>query len=57
MYFPRLKIDLGKILHNTRLINDRYAYEGISVVGIIKCICGDQLVSSAMRGAGIRILG
>ena len=57
MYFPRLKIDLGKILHNTRLKNDRCAYEGISVVGIIKCTCGDQLVSAAMRGAGIRIPG
>ena len=34
MYFPRLEIDLGKILHNSRLINDRCADEGISVVGI-----------------------
>jgi ornithine racemase len=57
MYFPRLKIDLGKILHNARLINDRCASEGISVVGITKCVCADKLISRTMIDAGIRVLG
>ncbi len=57
MYFPRLKIDLGKILHNDRFINDRCAGEGISVVGVTKCICTEQLITAAVRDAGIKILG
>jgi len=38
MYFPRLKIDSEKILFTARLINDRYAAGGISVVDITKRI-------------------
>ena len=38
MYFPGLKIDSEKILFTARLINDRCASEGVSVVDITKCI-------------------
>ena len=38
MYFPGLKIDLGKIFHNAKLINDRCAGSGISVIGITRSL-------------------
>jgi len=57
MYFPRLKIDLGKIFHNAKLINDRCTVSGISVVGVTKCICADPRISGTIRDAGIRVFG
>ena len=41
MSFPYLKINLRKISNNARLINDRCASRGMSVVGVTKSILAD----------------
>jgi ornithine racemase len=56
MCFPRLKINLEKIHHNAKIINDRCAASGISVVGVTKCVLANERVSLNLRRAGINIL-
>jgi ornithine racemase len=57
MNYPLLRINLSKILNNCRIINDRCAGMGISVVGVSKCVLGDVKIVRAMRDAGIEIIG
>lgn len=57
MNYPLLKINLRKISNNCRIINDRCARMGISVVGVSKCVLGDIKVVRVMRDAGIEIIG
>jgi predicted amino acid racemase len=56
MYFPRLKIDTGKISHNARIINDRCAGKGISVVGVTKCILAHEAITPLLEHSGIKLL-
>jgi predicted amino acid racemase len=56
MYFPRLKIDTGKISHNARIINDRCAGKGISVVGVTKCILAHKAITPLLEYSGIGML-
>lgn len=57
MYYPRLTIDLGKITHNSRLINDICRRNAIEVVGVTKGCLGSTQVAQAMLGGGIKKLG
>ncbi len=57
MKFPRLKISLNKILNNARLINDRCALKGISVVGVTKSIAADIEIAKTLKKAGISTFG
>jgi len=56
MYFPRLKIDTGKISHNARIINDRCAGKGISVVAVTKCILAHEAITPLLEHSGINML-
>lgn len=57
MKFPCLKISLKKILNNARLINDRCALRGISVVGVTKSIAADIEIVKTLKKAGIDTFG
>ncbi len=56
MYFPRLKIDTGRISHNAKTINDRCTGKGISVVGVTKCILAHRQITPLLVRSGIRTL-
>jgi len=55
--FPRINIYLDKLAHNGKIINDRCAREGISVVAVTKCVLGSLQVARAMARAGIGTFG
>jgi predicted amino acid racemase len=57
MNYPCLKIDLGKISHNSKIIRARCAQLGISVVGVTKCVLGDVKIAEAIKKSGVNILG
>ncbi|MDD3519966.1 MAG: alanine racemase [Actinomycetota bacterium] len=57
MSFPYLKINLRKISNNARLINDRCASRGMSVVGVTKSILADIDIVKILKKSGISIFG
>jgi len=57
MSYPCLKINLSKVGNNCRLINDRCAGKGISVVGVLKCVLADPVLADVFKENGIDILG
>jgi ornithine racemase len=57
MNYPCLKIDLNKISKNCRIISDRCARSGISVVGVSKCVLGDIRIAQVFKKSGISIIG
>ena len=57
MDYPCITINLSKVKKNIKLINDRCAQSGISVVGVTKCVLGDVKVASAFISMGIDIIG
>ena len=57
MDYPCITINLSKVKKNIKLINDRCAQSGISVVGVTKCVLGDVKVAEAFRSMGIDIIG
>jgi ornithine racemase len=57
MDYPCITIDLSKVKINSKLINDRCAQSGISVVGVTKCVLGDVKIAAAFKSTGIDIIG
>jgi ornithine racemase len=57
MNYPCLKINLLKLENNCRIINDRCARSGISVVGVSKCVLGDIRIAEVFLKTGINIIG
>ncbi len=57
MNYPCLKINLGKITHNSRIINLKCIESGITLVGVTKCILGDLKITGAIKQSGINIFG
>lgn len=57
MSFPCIKINLRKISNNARLINDRCALKGISVVAVTKSILADIEIVKILKKSGINIFG
>jgi predicted amino acid racemase len=57
MDYPCITINLSKVKKNIKLINDRCAQSGISVVGVTKCVLGDVKVAEAFKSKGIDIIG
>jgi len=57
MNYPCLKINLLKLENNCRIINDRCARSGISVVGVSKCILGNSRIVEVFLKTGIGIIG
>jgi predicted amino acid racemase len=57
MDYPCIKINLSKVKKNIKLINDRCAQSGISVVGVTKCVLGDEKIAEAFKSNGIGIIG
>ncbi len=57
MNYPCLKINLSKVGNNCRIINDRCAGKGISVVGVLKCVLASPAIASVYKENGIDILG
>jgi len=54
---PRLRVDLGAITANTRMLVDRLAPKGVRVTGITKAMCGMPAVAEAMLAGGAVGLG
>lgn len=52
-----MKINLSKIAKNSKIISDRCAALGISVVGVTKCVLGDIRIAETLKSSGIDILG
>jgi predicted amino acid racemase len=57
MDYPCITINLSKVKINIKLINDRCAQSGISVVGVTKCVLGDVKIAEAFKSNGIDIIG
>jgi len=57
MIYPCLKINLSKVGQNCKLINDRCARQGISVVGVSKCVLADLRIAEVFKEQGIDIFG
>ncbi len=57
MNAPRLEINLDKIEHNARTLNERLTHLGISVMGITKSVLGSADIAGALIRAGITRLG
>ena len=57
MSYPCLKINLSKIANNCRIIYDRCARLGISVVGVSKCVLGDVRIAGVFKNSGIEMIG
>ncbi|MBM3708121.1 MAG: alanine/ornithine racemase family PLP-dependent enzyme, partial [Actinobacteria bacterium] len=57
MNYPCLKINLSRIANNCRIIYDRCARLGISVVGVSKCVLGDIRVAEVFKDSGIELIG
>jgi len=57
MNYPCLKINLFKLENNCRIISDRCASSGISVVGVSKCVIGDIRIAEVFLKTGIGIIG
>jgi len=57
MNYPCLKINLFKLENNCKIINDRCARSGISVVGVSKCVLGDIRIAEVFLKTGIGIIG
>ncbi|MBM3709423.1 MAG: hypothetical protein FJW61_03260 [Actinobacteria bacterium] len=57
MNYPCLKINLSKIANNCRIIYDRCASSGISVVGVSKSVLGDTRIAEVFKDSGIKVIG
>lgn len=56
MTYPKLTIDLKKIEENTREMVRRCRARGITVAGVTKMVCGNEIIADALVGAGVEIL-
>jgi len=56
MTTPRIEIDLRKVSHNAKHLNDLYAEKGISIAGVTKAVCGDPEIAKVLVKAGITTL-
>ena len=50
--YPRLRIDLAKIKHNTQVISKLASKHQIGIVGVTKCCCGNTKIAEAMLAGG-----
>jgi len=57
MSAPRLEIDLRKIHHNTRILVERLATQGITVTGITKATLGSPVIATTLLNAGVIAIG
>ena len=56
MTYPRLTIDLKKIEKNTREMVRRCRRRGISVAGVTKMVCGNEIIGETLVDAGVEFL-
>jgi predicted amino acid racemase len=56
MLTPRIEIDLGKIVHNAKILRALYASKGIDIIGVTKVVSGNPLIAKALIQSGIKIL-
>jgi len=57
MSFPCIEINLNRIAHNARIINDRCIHSGISVVGVTKSVLADINIAKVLKKSGITAFG
>ncbi len=57
MNAPRLEVDLDKIHHNARTLNERLSKRGISITGITKATLGSPEIARTLLRGGIGGLG
>jgi predicted amino acid racemase len=56
MATPRIEINLEKIAHNAKTLNDLYGSKGIDVIGVTKVVCGAPNIADVLVRSGISIL-
>ena len=56
MTYPKLTIDLKKIEENTREMVRRCRARGITVAGVTKMVCGNEIIADTLVCAGVEIL-
>ena len=56
MTYPKLLIDLKKIEENTCEMVRRCRERGITVAGVTKMVCGNEIIADTLVGSGIEIL-
>ena len=54
---PYIEINLEKILHNAKLLNETLSAKGISIIGITKVTLGNPTIAKTLVEAGINHLG
>jgi predicted amino acid racemase len=55
-YIPRVEISLSKIEDNARILSQRYAQRGISLMGVSKAVLGEPSVIRAMIQGGVTFI-
>jgi len=53
---PRIEISLSQIRHNARMLSERYARKGISLMGVSKATLGDPAIAEAMIQGGVKFI-
>lgn len=56
MRYPAIKVDSGKLEHNTRLLVEKCGSRGIDVVPVTKVYCGNPEIARASVSAGVKRL-
>lgn len=56
MTYPKLTIDLKKIEENAREMVRRCRARGITVAGVTKMVCGNEVIADTLVGAGVEVL-
>jgi len=56
MTYPKLTIDLKKIEENTREMVRRCRARGITVAGVTKMVCGNEVIADILVDAGVEII-
>ena len=54
--YPRMKINLDKITHNTKVLVDVFNEHNISVMGVSKVFCAIPEVVNSMELGGIKYI-
>ncbi len=54
--YPKLKIDLKKIEHNTKIAAEACAEYGIDIMGVTKVFCAHEAAAEAMVRGGVKYL-
>lgn len=56
MSYPAIRINTGKLIHNTKVLMEKCSKLGIDVVPVTKVYCGNPEIAKASVAAGVKML-